>query len=152
MNEKLEKYLEENGWVMTCESPLELEHSETGSIATGIAAEIVLDDLDEDMCFEHNEKLKENLEPIETKLKRYEDFVDVDFTQNTKYKIIVPTDKDREELMEAFEMIHNSDIDTDIIVLNQLSHEYLTEDRTGDSRTLNNIIVDEQLYNSLKKL
>jgi len=150
MNKDLEKYIEREGWVMECESPLELRH-EDGSFASGMAANIVLDDLDEDMCFEHNEKLRESQEPVaKTKLKRYEDFEEGDFSNNTEYKIIVPSEKDREELMEAFETIHYSDIDTDIITINQLAHEYLTEANTGDSRTINNIIVDKDLYNKLK--
>ena len=39
--------------------------------------------------------------------------------------------------------------DTDNIAVNQLAHEYLTEEITGDPRTINNIIVDEQLFNKL---
>ena len=37
-----EKALEEAGWTMTCESPLEIEHSD-GSAASGQAADIVID-------------------------------------------------------------------------------------------------------------
>ena len=143
MNKKLEEYIEREGWIVECESPLELRHNESGSFASGVAADIVLDDLDYDMCFEHNQKLQENIEPKKTRLKRYEDFEEGDFSQNTKYRIIVPTKKDKEELMEAFETIHYSDIDTDIIVLNQLAHEY--QDR-------NSIVVDKNLYNSLPKI
>jgi len=61
------------------------------------------------------------------------------------------TIEDKEELEKAFEHIHYSDIDTDIIAVNQLAHEYLTEEMTGDSKTKNNIIVDEELYNKLDK-
>jgi len=39
----------------------------------------------------------------------------------TKYKIIVPTEKDKKDLMEAFEHIRYSDIDTDYITVNQLA-------------------------------
>jgi hypothetical protein len=85
------------------------------------------------------------------KMKRYEDFKnesnDTDYL--TKYKIVVPTLEDKEELEKAFEHIHYSDIDTDNIAVNQLAHEYLTEEITGDSKTRNNIIVDEELYNKL---
>jgi hypothetical protein len=69
----------------------------------------------------------------------------------TKYKIIVPTLEDKEELEKAFEHIHYSDIDTDNIAVNQLAHEYLTEEITGDPQTGNNIIVDEDLYNRLNE-
>lgn len=88
------------------------------------------------------------------RMKRYEDFKnkdnDTDYLTNeemkavkwTKYKIIVPTLEDKLELEKAFEHIHDSDIDTDNIVVNQLAHEYLTEES-------NNIIVDEELFNKL---
>ena len=68
-----------------------------------------------------------------------EDLKKVEFT---KYVIIVPTIEDKNELIEAFEHIHYSDIDTDYIAVNQLAHEYSDE---------NNIIVDEISYNLLKK-
>ena len=94
-------------------------------------------------------------------MKRYEDFKSegnkTDYLTKeemknvkwTKYKIVVPTLEDKLELEKAFEHIHYSDIDTDNIVVNQLAHEYLTEEITGDSKTRNNIIVDEELYNKL---
>jgi hypothetical protein len=95
------------------------------------------------------------------KMKRYEDFKSegnkTDYLTKeemknvkwTKYKIVVPTLEDKLELEKAFEHIHYSDIDTDNIAVNQLAHEYLTEEITGDSKTRNNIIVDEELYNKL---
>ena len=67
----------------------------------------------------------------------------------TKYKIIVPTEKDKKELMEAFEHIHHSDIDTDFVTVNQLSHEYLNDEIAEG--TNNNIIVDPELYKSIEK-
>ena len=67
----------------------------------------------------------------------------------TKYKIIVPTEKDRDELLGAFEHMHDSEIDTNLVSVNQLAHEYLTPDRTGDLNTKNNIIVDKELYDKL---
>lgn len=96
-------------------------------------------------------------------MKRYEDFKSQDnktdyLTQEelknvrwTKYKIVVPTLEDKLELEKAFEHIHYSNIDTDNIVVNQLAHEYLTEERTGDPKTNNNIIVDEKIYNKLNE-
>lgn len=95
------------------------------------------------------------------RMKRYEDFKgesnNTDYlTQEelknvkwTKYKIVVPTLEDKLELEKEFEHIHYSDIDTDNIAVNQLAHEYLTEEVTGDTNTKNNIIVDEELYNKL---
>ena len=96
------------------------------------------------------------------KMKRYEDFKnennetdiltkeELERVKCTKYKIIVPTLEDKLELEKAFEHIHYSDIDTDNIAVNQLAHEYLTEEITGDPRHINNIIVDEELYNKIK--
>lgn len=95
------------------------------------------------------------------RMKRYEDFKseinntdyltkeELERVKWTKYKIIVPTQEDKEELEKAFEHIHYSDIDTDNIAVNQLAHEYLTEEITGDPKTRNNIIVNKELYDSL---
>lgn len=66
-----------------------------------------------------------------------------------RYKIIVPTYKDKFNLEKAFAQFHNSDVDVNIVAVNQLIHEYLTEDITGDPQTKNNIIVDEDLYDKL---
>ena len=92
------------------------------------------------------------------RMKRYEDFKnesnetdyltkeELERVKWTKYKIVVPTQEDKEELEKAFEHSHYSDIDTDNIAVNQLAHEYLS-----DPQTRNNIIVDEELYNKLSK-
>ena len=88
------------------------------------------------------------------KMKRYDDFKtdktkedlsDDDFKKVkwTQYKIIVPTKEDKDELMKAFKYFHGFKFDSDIIVVNQLAHEYCDEDT-------NNIIINEQLFNSLK--
>lgn len=58
----------------------------------------------------------------------------------TKFTIVVPTDEDRIELMKAFKEFHNSDIDTNLITVNQLAHQYLGN---------NNIVVDPKLYDSI---
>lgn len=96
-------------------------------------------------------------------MKRYQDFKSEEnktdyLTQEelknvrwTKYKIVVPTLEDKLELEKAFEHIHYSNIDTDNIVVNQLAHEYLTEDITGNLETINNIIVNEEIYNKLNE-
>ncbi len=65
----------------------------------------------------------------------------------TNFTIVVPTEEDRQELMEAFEHIHYADIDTDIIAVNQLAHQYLDESRMEGAK--NNIIVDPELYKKL---
>jgi aminopeptidase-like protein len=66
----------------------------------------------------------------------------------TKYKIIVPTEHDKEELEAAFEHIHYSNIDTDFVTVNQLAHEYLNNNRIEGSH--NNIIVDYDLFKSVE--
>lgn len=72
-------------------------------------------------------------------MKKYGD-IDIKDIPWTKYKIIVPTEEDRQELMMAFRHIHDSDVDTENIVVNQLAHEY------GPDNGKNNIIVDEDMY------
>jgi hypothetical protein len=82
-------------------------------------------------------------------MKKYEDYKSIKDVNWTKYKIIVPTEEDRQELLEAFEHLHYTDCDTDYVTVNQLIHEYLTPDKTGDHLTRNNIIVDKNLYDKL---
>lgn len=82
-------------------------------------------------------------------MKKYQDYKDIKDVNWTKYKIIVPTEEDRQELLEAFEHIHYADCDADYVTVNQLIHEYLTSERTGDPSTKNNIIVDKKLYDKL---
>jgi hypothetical protein len=67
----------------------------------------------------------------------------------TKYKIVVPSEEDKKELEMAFEHIHYSDVDSEYVTVNQLIHEYLTPETTGDPKTKNNIIVDKDLFESL---
>jgi hypothetical protein len=83
-------------------------------------------------------------------MERYENKDSVDGVTWTKYKIVVPSERDRQELMDSFESIHNTwEVDTNIVAVNQLVHEYLTPERSGDPLTKNNIIVDKELYNKL---
>lgn len=60
----------------------------------------------------------------------------------TKFKIVVPTENDKDELIEAIEHIHFAEIDTDFVTVNQIAHEYLEG---------NNIIVSEDLFNQIEK-
>ena len=75
-------------------------------------------------------------------LKKYTDdkLSEIDWT---KYKIVAETESDKEQLMEAFRHIHDSDVDTDYITVNQLSHEYLD---------INNIVVGKELYHMISTL
>lgn len=64
----------------------------------------------------------------------------------TNYKIVVPTEEDKKELEEAFEHLHYTDCDTDNVAVNQLIHEYITPERTGNPESKNNIIVNKELF------
>lgn len=85
-------------------------------------------------------------------MKRYSHYteeIDTDLTDEqlklvdwTKYKIIVPTNTDKDELQSTFRYLHDEDLETDYITVNQLIHEYLSD---------NNIIVDKELYNKLNQ-
>lgn len=79
-------------------------------------------------------------------MKKYSNYPENDIPW-VKYKIVVRTEEDRQELMKGFEHIHYSDVDTENIVVNQLIHEYLDEERMEGAK--NNIIVDSVLYNKL---
>lgn len=69
--------------------------------------------------------------------------------QWTQYKIVVPTQEDKNELEEAFEHLHYTNCDTNLVTVNQLIHEYLTPERSGVPMAKNNIIVDKELYKKL---
>lgn len=58
----------------------------------------------------------------------------------TKYKIVVPNTQDKQELIEAFKVFHDSGYDSDYIACNQIAHEYLGGD---------NIIVSKEMYEIL---
>lgn len=82
-------------------------------------------------------------------MERYENEDSVDGSTFTKYKIVVPSERDKKELEEAFEHLHYTDCDAEFIAVNQLIHEYLTPEVTGNPKTKNNIIVDKELYDNL---
>lgn len=73
-------------------------------------------------------------------MKRYEDYPENDVPW-TKYKIVVPTQEDKDELMKAFRHLHDAEIDTENIAVNQLIHEYLNGD---------NIVVNKVIYPKIK--
>jgi hypothetical protein len=59
----------------------------------------------------------------------------------TKYVIIVPSERDKIDLMSACKKIHDStDLDNDYIPINQVMHEY---------QEPNNIIVNKDAYDIL---
>lgn len=96
-----------------------------------------------------------------TIMKRYDDYKNDDSSSEeltreelsrvvwTKYVIITSTETDKRELMEAFEHIHYSDIDTGFVTVNQLAHEYLDE-KLADG-VYNNIVVDEALFSEAQR-
>ena len=43
MTDEEREALRDDGWELECESPLEIRHVESGSFATGYAAEIVIE-------------------------------------------------------------------------------------------------------------
>lgn len=60
----------------------------------------------------------------------------------TKFTIVVPTERDKVELRKAFRHIHNANINTNNIAVNQLAHEYLEAP---------DIVVDGELYLKINK-
>ena len=90
---------------------------------------------------------------VNNKMKRYSDYQEdkskhqltedeLKKVEWTKYKIIVPTQSDKEEIQKALRYLHDNMDDSDQIAVNQLAHEY---------HEINNIIVDEHLYNKLNE-
>ena len=62
-------------------------------------------------------------------MKKYSDYPsDEKFDGNlipwVKFKIIAESEEDKQELLKAFQYIHNLRIDTNYIVVNQLAHLY----------------------------
>jgi len=45
MNEEDVKLLKDNDWIVECESPFEIKHEDGDAFASGLAAQIVLDNL-----------------------------------------------------------------------------------------------------------
>lgn len=65
----------------------------------------------------------------------------------TKYKIVVPTEKDKKEIQAAMEYFHDcKETDTNFITVNQLVHEY---EHGDESDKYSNIVVDFYLYHQL---
>ena len=64
---------------------------------------------------------------------------DIDFT---KFVIVVPREKDKKALREAFEHIHWSNVNSDFVPVNQLMHMYLDEAE-------HLIVVDKKRYKKL---
>jgi hypothetical protein len=66
-------------------------------------------------------------------------------TKFFNFMIVVPTQKDKDELIEAFRYIHYlRDLNTDFVIVNQLAHLYLDE---PDNST--KIVVDPTTFEQL---
>jgi hypothetical protein len=70
MTETQEQILRDAGWTVTCESPLELHHKATGSIATQWAADAVIGELEAEA-----ERFKQVLRPEELANENFESLV-----------------------------------------------------------------------------
>jgi len=62
---------------------------------------------------------------------------------NVNFKIIVPTEEDKQKLIKAFRYLHYCDIDTEYVWVNQLVHSYLEDSRA--------IIVEDELFEVLNE-
>jgi hypothetical protein len=81
-------------------------------------------------------------------MKRYPEDDDLDKDELdllfTKYTIVVPTDADKQDLMEAFKAIHDSrDLDNSYVPVNQLMHEY---------QPVNSIVVSQKAFDIINEL
>jgi len=60
-------------------------------------------------------------------MKRYEEQT-IDINDPTfpwvKFRVIAETEEDKQELLKAFKHIHDANIDTEFIAVNQLAHLY----------------------------
>jgi len=76
-------------------------------------------------------------------MKKYpDDDKNITYDLFTRYKIIVASEEDRQELRQAFKMIHDSrDIDNSYVAVNQLMHEY--------SMDSDNILVRPDMWNDV---
>ncbi len=93
--------------------------------------------------------MRDKMSKRKYKLKRYKENVVDSEIKYTEYKIVVPTKRDRKELLEASRYLHDLRcIDTDYITVNQLVHEY---ELIGDLNIHSDIIVDKELYKQLNE-
>lgn len=83
MNQEDIEFLEENGWIVECENPLEIRNNKTSSFATGYAA----------MCVFESLKNEENINKKEFKLNvnvreiMEEAFDTAEYPPNQEYRI-----------------------------------------------------------------
>lgn len=78
---------------------------------------------------------------------RFEEGDDYNDKFHPKYIILVPNKKDKEELKKAFEYLHDQDIDTNFVAVNDVVHEYLDNGSDGVSQ----IMVNNKLYEEARE-
>lgn len=95
--------------------------------------------------------MKKKYIPPQKRMKKYKDFGYNSFKDSitkikfTKFAIIVPSKKDKEEIQSCMEYLHNmKELDTEFVIVNQVVHEY----NTGED--FSRIVVDKELYKKLK--
>jgi|GEM_PF-3578759 len=91
----------------------------------------------------------------EQRMKRYEDYGingihgDITKVKFTEFKIVVPTEEARQEIMAALEYLHNlKEVDMDFITVNQLVHQY---EHNDNSDKYSNVIVNSDAYHELQR-
>lgn len=89
------------------------------------------------------------------RLKKYKDFGvkssadSLEKVKWTKYAIIVPTESDKKEVQAAMEYFHDHpDMDTELVTVNQLVHEY---EHGDESDKFSRIIVDYDLFRQINR-
>lgn len=60
-------------------------------------------------------------------MERFSDYPDGEMPRGVKFKVVVPTANDAEQVRQALRYLHNGDIDTDIVSVNTLVHAYLMD-------------------------
>lgn len=140
MNKKTEKILDELGWSVDCESPLELSH-EDGSSATGQAADYLVGSLMEE--YEWENKVQEEVDCYN--MIRYSHFINQLDAPDLNYCIVVNSIETKLEFEKVSEFLHYSDdFDSDCIILNSLGHQYVNPKNNG-------IVVDNELFKTIIK-
>lgn len=74
------------------------------------------------------------------KNKQYLTNEEVKLVKWTKFKIVVPSLGDKQEIIDSFKEFHDNGYDPDLVTPNQLAHEYLNGE---------NILVNEKIFELL---
>jgi hypothetical protein len=73
-------------------------------------------------------------------------------TKFFKFMIVVPTQKDKDELIKAFRYIHNlGHLDTDFVIVNQLAHLYLDEPANPVTIVVDNTAFEQLCNNNINE-